>query len=730
MQRLECKSFILIVGLVLGPGMASAQAEGILEREGSRFVVRTAKLLGAAKGGTLYLEASLGSVKVVAWDRQAVRVIVRKSAEVFTEPEAAAVFKDFRVLSLEEGRDTRIRAGSLSGHGMTSLRVGFEITVPAVYHLNINTAGGEVEIGDMQGNAKVRTAWGQIKLGRITGGSVDIYTSGGNISIQRAGHSITALTDGGGIQIGESGGDLSAETAGGPISVGRAEGRIALKTAGGNIRIGPTSGSVQAETAGGTIAIEQTRGAVQAETAGGSIEVDGSGGPVKVETAGGNIKVVSARGSIDAKTAGGGIEAELVVSDPKIDTHCNLAAVGGDILLRIPDDLAATIVAELDSDRMFTRTYLIYSDFLLVIRKEGGGRIVGRGELNGGGHPIRLSAVNGDIHIRKLERAAPIDSLLRTAPPAKTKGKGQSLLQGKIDSLVAVAHLRLAGGDTARVLSIWEEIGQIDPDHTVRPMEINLLPVVATALLGEKKAQDAERIFRQYLELVTPEERAIYDDISLVGTPQEVDEFRKTSKDKLGEFLDRFWTKSSLDSPQTVNLPRLEHYHRVWVARTEFSDRHKPWDRRGEVYIRYGQPYFRQRSAEPDYLGAVDRRVQSVRLRQAFQLFGGADVSLGTGAQGLDLGFITGPVYPLASSAMGYTIVGAGGTSFVPWESWVYPDIQGGIELVFTDDTWGTGYEFAPIPHVSFVAPDRIRRISSEQVFRALKATAPALYRP
>ena len=292
-----------------------------------------------------------------------------------------------------------------------------------------------------------------------------------------------------------------------------------------------------------------------------------------------------------------------------------------------------------------------------------------------------------------------------------------------------------------------------------RPDEIRLLPMIGQAHLKKERLGPADAVFRAYLDRVSPQERAFYDDISLVGSPEEIEAFRAIKPEDAPDFLRQFWARRDIDLVAGVNRRRLEHYRRVWVARTQFSKGRTPWDRRGEIYIRYGDPYFRQRSGEGDFQKAMDRKVQAVRRRQAARLYG----TMGSNPRGLiwllrgysynradtlrevamDIGLFQGPVYPLQRVGQGYTILGLGGTVSVSWESWVYPHIEGGIEFVFTDEFRGYNYDFAPIPTiyiprgVSGPPPARFNRIptmvregASEQVFLALKSKARSLYLP
>ena len=68
-----------------------------------------------------------------------------------------------------------------------------------------------------------------------------------------------------------------------------------------------------------------------------------------------------------------------------------------------------------------------------------------------------------------------------------------------------------------------------------------------------------------------------------------------------------------------------------------------------------------------------------------------------------------------------------------PWASWIYLNIDGGIEISFTDEFNSRIFDFTPVPN----APDlnveqitRFRRFSPEKVFHQAVALAPDFYAP
>ncbi len=241
------------------------------------------------------------------------------------------------------------------------------------------------------------------------------------------------------------------------------------------------------------------------------------------------------------------------------------------------------------------------------------------------------------------------------------------------------------------------------------------LPIVAQALMADRDYEAALVAFSQYIDSLTPEEQALYEDISLVGHSREVKAYRTTTPETREIFLRNFWLRKDPFKSSAGAMRRVEHYRRVWYARTFFGEKKFPYDRRGEIYIRYGEPDFR--SSWRELNAQMPLKVQRVQERMAHQLYGN---------NALALTFV-GPVYPIRSAqaaentwrnsevrassrpgeAIDETSIGlerykpitsSGDWSAVPWAVWIYADIDGGIEIAFTDEFNTGNFDYAPEP--------------------------------
>ncbi|MSS72660.1 MAG: GWxTD domain-containing protein [Candidatus Latescibacteria bacterium] len=307
------------------------------------------------------------------------------------------------------------------------------------------------------------------------------------------------------------------------------------------------------------------------------------------------------------------------------------------------------------------------------------------------------------------------------------------------------------------------------------PEEIHILPILAQACLEMKRLDWAQNFYSRYLDGVGPQERVFYEDIRLVVYPEELTEYEAVVKTGQGEaFLKRFWAKRDPDLITPINERLLEHYRRVWYARMNFSARKQPWDRRGEVYIRFGEPDHRSRSDQANFQQSL--AVQRVKESMAQDLYG----------KSADIGTYLGPVYPLkggrqydfafttgqqGAQEMALLRAGAGdsperrkqllnetsigtdfnttgmgvegnfsstataqeGTELVPWETWVYTKINGGFEITFTDEFQNDNYDYAPQVLDARIPPDRLRQFSwyaPQAVFQRASAVTPDYYSP
>lgn len=191
----------------------------------------------------------------------------------------------------------------------------------------------------------------------------------------------------------------------------------------------------------------------------------------------------------------------------------------------------------------------------------------------------------------------------------------------------------------------------------------------AAGLLQSEDFENSFESFEAYLDRLDPKERNLYENLAFIGNGNQSLYPTLLSESDKEEQWRIYWASRDPDPSTEVNERLVEHYRRVLYARTHFSRGQHPWDRRGDIYIRYGEPDDRQRVFFAD--GNVppfpsgDNRVDVIRSTNPYRL------NIGTGglSSGTGIAFKT--------------------------ESWVY--VPYGLELMFVDQMGRETYEF-PLP--------------------------------
>ena len=145
----------------------------------------------------------------------------------------------------------------------------------------------------------------------------------------------------------------------------------------------------------------------------------------------------------------------------------------------------------------------------------------------------------------------------------------------------------------------------------------------ATMLQTQNRFAEASRAYEEFLSKADPEERVHYMDLAYVASEEEYRQYRalETQDDK-AEFRRRFWAARDPKPATTVNERLVEHYRRVMHAREHFAAGQQPWDRRGGIYIRFGEPddlqhFIMQTGENPlkNYQPTGNARIDAIRER-------------------------------------------------------------------------------------------------------------------
>ena len=289
----------------------------------------------------------------------------------------------------------------------------------------------------------------------------------------------------------------------------------------------------------------------------------------------------------------------------------------------------------------------------------------------------------------------------------------------------------------------------IAPIAREKPEASHLLPIMAIKALRVKRFEESAQLFERFLAQINARERQLYDDIQVLLSNEEIGTYRTLNDAEKNNYVVRFWRAKNPNLSSAYNERQLAHYERVWMARWAFGRENYPWDRRGEVYIRYGEPDYRARSGWISSLPST--RVQEVKEKVYRELYRDPNESE-----------LIGPVFPIRSdrgfaaererevldipdqntfgsvegrsegasrsdpSQEAYApVTMQHDRSIVPWESWVYTEVDGGMVIDFTRELGGvSGFDFAPIPPIPpTMLRDNIRIAEHAPAIRYKNAT-------
>lgn len=126
----------------------------------------------------------------------------------------------------------------------------------------IDSASGEITMGDLSGDVRISSASGDVRLGTV-GGVVSLSTASGDAKVDTACGDCHVQTASGDVQIDAVEGEFTARTASGDVVVRESGMSANVKTASGDVQLSQVaSGKVDINTASGDITVGVQRGVV------------------------------------------------------------------------------------------------------------------------------------------------------------------------------------------------------------------------------------------------------------------------------------------------------------------------------------------------------------------------------------------------------------------------------------------------------------------------------------
>ena len=192
------------------------------------------------------------------------------------------------------------------------------------------------------------------------------------------------------------------------------------------------------------------------------------------------------------------------------------------------------------------------------------------------------------------------NKLARDRDDDYTKALNAYLKQYQVNPEHPEALLRFAGichrfelydRGAERLRKMAEEMEGIRPE-VIRTM---LTQFEALAMSARKQYDMLQRALETYIKGLDAEEQEIYADLAHVAPPDVLEAWQSAAGPERDRVWLEFWNGRD-PNPATVENERLvEHYKRIMYARLHFSSGQQPYDRRGEMYVRFGEPDDRRR---------------------------------------------------------------------------------------------------------------------------------------
>ncbi|MEU0479196.1 DUF4097 family beta strand repeat-containing protein [Streptosporangium sp. NPDC006013] len=216
------------------------------------------------------IELSVGDVQIIASDRTDTVVEVR--------PSDASDDSD-----VDAAQKTRVEYanGTLTVRGPKARMLDFSkktrsvdvlIELPTGSHVHADLSVGDLRGVGTLGECRLKASVGHFRLDRT--GPLRLDTAGGDITVETVAGNADVSTSTGRVHIGEIGGTAVIKNSNGNTDIGTVTGELRVRSANGDISIDRADAMVDAKTSNGTIRIGQvTRDTVTLHTSTGHLEI-------------------------------------------------------------------------------------------------------------------------------------------------------------------------------------------------------------------------------------------------------------------------------------------------------------------------------------------------------------------------------------------------------------------------------------------------------------------------
>ncbi len=348
----------------------------------------TKKTFKVSKSGSLSVSLAAGDIHIKTWEKNEVEVLYEDDEEDYAD---VKIFQD--------GSNITVRSDSYTD---------FEITVPSEFNLSLNSSGGDIKVfGNIKGEIDINTAGGDIQLKDVNG-EISANTAGGDIRSGNIKGSVTLSSSGGDIVVGKVDGECSLNTGGGDVVVNDVLKTLTVSTGGGNVTSGNVGNNVVITTGGGDVSVNNISGTTVVTTGGGNISGTKITKGGTVVTGAGDVVLKNLTGDIDVTSGAGNVITEFTSVGNK---ESKIITGYGDITVYIPENAKVTIEATVRfaegnvwSTDKTEISESIKSEFKSSTEDQRKGECHAVYNINGGGTNIELETSLGQIIIKKLKR--------------------------------------------------------------------------------------------------------------------------------------------------------------------------------------------------------------------------------------------------------------------------------------------------------------------------------------
>lgn len=191
-------------------------------------------------------------------------------------------------------------------------------------------------------------------------------------------------TSDGNIRVSDLLSDQDFKTSDGDIEAYNIKGNVKGNTSDGNILAKEIRGSANFKSSDGHIAFEDIVGNTSASTGDGNMKAIRIMGDLSLKTSDGHIEFLAIEGAVNAITSDGHIQGNVT----ELRSRLSLEAGDGNIQLTLPDRLGLDLDIRGGSIQTPLKNFSGKSGKFLI-----------QGKLNGGGIPIEVKALEGDIKL-------------------------------------------------------------------------------------------------------------------------------------------------------------------------------------------------------------------------------------------------------------------------------------------------------------------------------------------